>query len=363
MNNITNIVKSRAEYFISGIQQVGIGVTNVREAWKWYKKHFGTDIRIFEDEAVAGLMLPYTDGKPRKRLAALAINMQGGGGFEIWQYKDRIPLPPAAEVQLGDYGINAVKIKSHDVARTYQSFVSSGLSVSAPEEGPGKTENFFLTDPYNNMFQIVGGNSWFKNENKLTGAAYGVIVGVSDMDKSVAFYRDILGYDETVYDTSGVFSDLAQMPGGKGNFRRALLKHKDKRQGAFSPVLGDSQIELLQSLDRKPSSIFKGRLWGDLGFIHLCFDIHGMNALREECLLLGHPFTVDSSTSFDMGEAAGHFSYIEDPDGTLIEFVETHRVPILKKLGWYLNLQKRDPHKSLPRWILKSLAFNRVKDF
>ena len=33
-----------------------------------------------------------------------------------------------------------------------------------------------------------------------------------------------------------------------------------------------------------------------------------------------------------MGEAAGHFSYIQDPDGTLIEFVETHKVPILKKL-------------------------------
>ncbi|GAF77410.1 unnamed protein product, partial [marine sediment metagenome] len=72
--------------------------------------------------------------------------------------------------------------------------------------------------------------------------------------------------------------------------------------------------------------------------------------------------TVDSSKSFDMGEAAGHFSYIEDPDGTLIEFVETHKVPVIKKIGWYINLKKNPPEKALPGWMVKTLRFNRVKD-
>ena len=63
-----------------------------------------------------------------------------------------------------------------------------------------------------------------------------------------------------------------------------------------------------------------------------------------------------------MGEAAGHFSYIADPDGTLIEFVETHKIPIMKKMGWYLNLKNRNPEKSLPTWMIKALRFNRVKD-
>ncbi|NBV92780.1 MAG: VOC family protein, partial [Flavobacteriia bacterium] len=31
---------------ISGIQQVGIGVTNADEAWKWYIRHFGMDIKV-----------------------------------------------------------------------------------------------------------------------------------------------------------------------------------------------------------------------------------------------------------------------------------------------------------------------------
>jgi len=66
-------------YVIGGIQQVGIGVRDLSEAWKWYIENFGMDCRIFEDEAEAKLMLPYTGGKPRSRHAVLAINLQGGG--------------------------------------------------------------------------------------------------------------------------------------------------------------------------------------------------------------------------------------------------------------------------------------------
>jgi hypothetical protein len=84
--------------------------------------------------------------------------------------------------------------------------------------------------------------------------------------------------------------------------------------------------------------------------------------MKERCAEKGYPFTVDSGATFDMGEAAGHFSYIEDPDGALIEFVETKRIPILKKLGWYLDLTRRDNTRPLPNWMLKALKFSRVKD-
>ena len=62
-----------------------------------------------------------------------------------------------------------------------------------------------------------------------------------------------------------------------------------------------------------------------------------------------------------MGDAAGHFSYIEDPDGTLIEFVETHKLPILKKLGWNVNMRKRPAEAEVPNWVLKALKFSKVK--
>jgi hypothetical protein len=62
-----------------------------------------------------------------------------------------------------------------------------------------------------------------------------------------------------------------------------------------------------------------------------------------------------------MGEAAGRFTYVEDPDGTLIEFVETKKLPIMKKWGWYLDLSKRPQGRTLPRFIIKALGLGRVK--
>ena len=46
---------------------------------------------------------------------------------------------------------------------------------------------------------------------------------------------------------------------------------------------------------------------------------------------------------------------------TLIELVETHKVPILKKIGWYLNLKKRKHNRPLPSWMIGMLALNKVK--
>ena len=126
--------------------------------------------------------------------------------------------------------------------------------------------------------------------------------------------------------------------------------------------MGDSQIELIQSLDEPGRKIFQDRYWGDLGYIHLCFDVRNMNALKEDADAAGFPFTIDTGESFDMGEAAGRFAYLEDPDGAWIEFVETHKVPVMEKWNWYLNIKERDPERALPRWMLKALRFNRVKD-
>ncbi len=348
---------------ISGIQQIGIGVPNVYDAWKWYKDHFGMDIRIFEDDTVAELMLPYTGGKPHQRHAALAMNIAGGGGFEIWNYTSRTPVGPDFEVQLGDLGINIAKIKSPDVKKAYNEFKARKLEII----GDFYDSHFFVKDLYGNIFQVVQSNNWFKNSNKLTGAVYGAIIGVTNIENARKVYSDILGYDEVISDREDVFNDLIHLPGGNNKFRRVLLKASKKREGSFTPLLGDSYIELLQVFDRQPKKIFENRFWGDLGYIHLCYDISGMQELKKECESKGFPFTVDSSVkhnddnSFDMGEAAGHFAYIEDPDGTLIEFVETHRVPILKKFGWYLNMRKRDPRKPLPKWMLSALAMNKVK--
>ena len=348
---------------ISGIQQIGIGIPDVEEAWAWYRKYFGTDIPVFREAAEAPFMTRYTGGKVQSRDACLAINLNGGGGFEIWQYTSRVPQTPSFEPQLGDYGIFIARVKNYDVQATFTRFKREGLDVLGELTiDPAGSAHFFVRDPYGNIFQVVEGEGWFTKGKHDSGGPAGAMIGVSDIDKSLKLYRDVLDYETVVYDETGVFDDLKAIPGGSTKVRRVLLAHAKPRKGAFSKLLGPTRIELVQALDGGPyRNIFEGRYWGDQGFIHLCFDIRGMGALKDELEKAGYPFTVDSESSFDMGEAAGHFTYIEDNDGTWIEFVETHKLPIIKKLGWYKNLKKADPEKPLPDWMLKALSLGRVK--
>lgn len=351
---------------ISGIQQMGIGVPDVQEVWKWYRKFFGVNVRVFEEAADAPLMTRYTGDTVHSRTATLALSMDGGGGFEIWQFTSRPTEKPNFEVKAGDFGLYSCLIKSHDVEASFNYFKSNGAEILGDiATRPNGKKTFMAKDPNGNIFTIVDGRGWFSNTNHPSkcGGSAGCVIGVSDIDKALPLYRDILDYNIEEYDVTGNFDDLSNYPGGQGKFRRVLLSHKDARKGPFAKLLGPTEIELIQSLERTDcKKIFENRYWGDWGFIHLCFDIQGMDQLQKECNEKGFPFTVDSGDTFDMGEAGGRFSYIEDPDGTWIEFVETHKVPIMKKLGWYINLKKRNPEKHLPNWMLKAMGMNKVKD-
>ncbi len=349
---------------IGGIQQIGIGVSNVHEAWAWYRHNFGIDIRALDDEGTAELMLPYTDGKPQERHAILAMTLKGGGGFEVWQYKSRTPKNSNFKIALGDLGIFAAKIKTADISASFEHFgrLNCNLSPQIYENTQG-TKHFFMNDPYGNIFQIEESKDWFSKSEFNMGGVMGAVIGVSDMEKSLDFYKNIIGFDKVVYDVNDKFSDFEGLNGGNDSFRRVLITHSQKFTNAFSRLYGNGFIELVQAKNRKVKTIFENRLWGDLGFIHLCFDVSGMSQWDSFCTGKGYPFTADSrqgGDSFDMGDAAGSFAYIEDPDGTLIELVEAHKLPIIKRIGWNINLKDRTT--PLPNWIVKLLRFKRFKN-
>lgn len=348
------------EKVICGIQQVGIGVSDVIEAWKWYYDTFGYEIKIVDAEGVAERMLPYTGGKPQPRRAIMAFNIRGGGGFEIWQPKGRDLNYLKEPVRLGDLGILVAKIKTADIDNAYTTFMSRNLNViSEISKTPMGYRHFFMKDPYDNLFEVEEDGYVFINEKKTTGGANGATLGVSDMDKSIAFYGQLLDYDKVVFDETGIFPDLQGVCGGENRLRRVVLERSKPIEGPLCKVMGTSHIELIQNLDVQGKKLLDGRYWGDPGFIHLCFDVRNMDAIQQQTEALGHPFVCDSGVDFDMGDANGHFTYVEDPDGTLIEFVETFKVPIAKKFGLSFNLADKDDHK--PLGIMKLLRFAKVK--
>ena len=148
--------QAMSEYIISGIQQIGVGIPDLSAAFRWYRKKFGFDIRVFEDDGEAALMLPYTGGKPRARHAILALNLQGGGGLEVWQSKGRRTESPDFQVQLGDLGIFSARIKTRDPRAAFaylkdeQAELLGGVATD-----PSSSAHFFVRDPFGLLFQVV----------------------------------------------------------------------------------------------------------------------------------------------------------------------------------------------------------------
>ncbi len=346
--------------YITGVQQIGIGVENAGEAARVYKDLFGMNALVFDDTSEAALMTRYTGGNKFRRRALLTLNMQGGGGFEIWQFLNRQPTAALNHAVYGDLGIYACILKCDDVPAAYAYLsTKTGIKLSAVQQSAHGMPQCWLTDTYNNTFLITQYNERFNGLQGPVAGVLGAVIGVSEIDAALPLYRDVLGISELISDVTGNWNDNPDSVAAQ--YRRVVLQKKPDGRGAFGKLLGSVQIELVQALDRKPTKIYTNRFWGDPGFIHLCFDVLEMDGLKALAMQEGFPFTVDSKESFSMEGAAGRFCYLEDADGTLIELVETHKVPVMKKWGIYLNLKKRGIEKPLADWMVKLLGLSKVK--
>ena len=227
---------------ISGIQQMGIGVPNVEQAWSWYRKFFGVNVKVFEDAAEAPLMTKYTGGEVHSRTATLAISMEGGGGFEIWQYTSRNTEKPNFTVQLGDFGLFSCRIKSRDIEKSYAFYKANGAEILGEIAlRPDGKKHFFAKDPFGNIFNIVDGLGYFSKTNhpSFCGGVAGAMIGVGNMEASLKLYQTILGYSKVQYDETVEGHGFENIPGGKGKIRRVLLTHpKPTEWSIFSALLG-----------------------------------------------------------------------------------------------------------------------------
>lgn len=350
---------------INSIQHIGVGVPNHEESWKWYRQNFGMDICFFNGAAEAPLMEIYTKGEIINKQAAMISNLHGGCAMEVVSPISFKATNAAVEFELGDLGIFMASVKAPNLDKAYAYFSGNGTEVLGEIlASPIGRKSFFIKDPNGLLFQITQGKSWFiQPKNVQMGGPNGVTIGVSNIEKSLALYADILGYDKVMMDETGVFEDWKHISGGQKRFRRVLLTQSNKPGGGFANLTGQTYIELAQAIDYTPKKIYENRMWGDIGFVHLGFDVRGMKRLGEDLATKGFGFTCDTDDALTMGGSTRvHCTYIEDPDGTLIELIEVFKIPIIEKLGIFLNVAKRDPKKPLPNFMLKAMKYSRIKD-
>lgn len=348
---------------INGLQHIGVAVSDMDNALPFYRKFFGLNIPFFDSVAEAPLMRVYCNGDTITKRASMVVNLQGGCAIEVISPTSFKPKKASFKVGVGDLGIFVTTVKCLDIKASYEFCKKNNPPfLSSLKKDPIGRDTFYIHDLDGNIWQYLEGDSWYSRNGHHSGGVICCSTGVSDIDMAFKLYKNVLGFDEVVYDQSGNFEDWSDLLHGTGKFRRVLLSQSAQPGGGFAKVTGKTYIELVQALDRKPEFIFKDRIWGDTGFAHIGFDVKGMSALGKDLAAAGYGFTCDSNDALSMGQTKVHCTYIHDDDRTLIEMIEVYKVPIIEKWGVFLNVEKRDPLKPLPDFMLKALRFSRIKD-
>ena len=131
-----------------------------------------------------------------------------------------------------------------------------------------------------------------------------LVVGVTDMDRALAFYRDVLGMDV-------VFESLIS-----GEPFDAVLHATRKQEGrVVGGLLGGLMVELL-SLGAKPATDKPVRR-GIIGIHNVSLSVTDLDDAHRRITDAGH--TPDQEP-FEIGGVRMFF--VKDPDGTPVEFIE-----------------------------------------
>jgi catechol 2,3-dioxygenase-like lactoylglutathione lyase family enzyme len=142
------------------------------------------------------------------------------------------------------------------------------------------------------------------------GLVYHTGFTVSDIDRSVAFYRDVLGL-RLVRRQAGTAPYLAAVTGFEGvRLEIALLQ----------PAEGGSMLELLQYVSHPAPPT--DRATNRPGNGHLCFKIDDLRAACRELRQRGVTI-ISEPTEITAGAHAGGWAvYLRDPDGFTVELYQ-----------------------------------------
>ncbi len=299
---------------VSGVDHVGIGVKNVQTMREFY----GTILGFTE---VFGEM-PEEDHPPMHTLlrtspvilSAVQLNNPTGGIFvALFRKTSPIPRPVRKNFRYGDIGLNKVTIAVSDVDRTYSDFRERVAFCSAPKTADiphrGKYRFVYCKDPEGNLVEFASGETVDRKTGM--GGARCIGIGVSDLDRSKAFYREFLQFDRIVIENHEAFSGLVdEVSGAVGTQVRSCVLANE----------GRGMVELLEVSKPRGRSIPFGVQWGDFGYLQVCLYGDDIDFMANYCTAVDMDFLAPPQI-IDDPEHPGGFMYISDPDGIPIEFV------------------------------------------
>lgn len=135
-----------------------------------------------------------------------------------------------------------------------------------------------------------------------------IALSIKDMDRSLAFYRDLLGLE--------VAMDKSWENAGETGDKILRVKGTAARQVMLK--CGDVMVELFQFNRPEPAPMAEDRPVIDRGITHLCFDVKDVDAEYERLSKAGVIFHCEPQ---NLGSNC-RTTYGRDPDGNVVEFQE-----------------------------------------
>ncbi len=320
---------------INGFQHIGIGVRDRDKSYAFYKDVLDFSVPLSKHRGSCSGMLPVI-GNDEERDVTIALNPYGGGLVEIFQYISKKPEEPEKiDFSSNGYLFFGLKVrninKATNLIRDYRGAEIVGEPADfTPMKSRGwKTSVFRDIDGiYGILLEYPESNMGYgKGKARIGGVEY-VAIGVSNLKQSMEFYINILGYDKIIYEAEGSFPEWECMFGKGRKLKRVLLKRSRKPEGIFKHFLRGGMIELIEVEGNDGKHMYEGRKWGDIGFMELCFDVTDIDKTLEEVTKKGAEIIVPPYRQ-DMGmNTYATFSYIKDPDGSMLEFADIHRLPV-----------------------------------
>ncbi len=132
---------------------------------------------------------------------------------------------------------------------------------------------------------------------------------VRDLQKMVAFYRDVLGL-KVMREVDATKPPLSAHVGIEGAQRYLVFVGKDSEQ---------HQLELVYYLQPKSPDTKIER--HNIGAAHVCFNVKGLDKMYEELSKKGVKFAAPLVTR-ETPTATVRICYGQDPEGNWLEFIE-----------------------------------------
>lgn len=144
-------------------------------------------------------------------------------------------------------------------------------------------------------------------------------IGVSDIDKSLNFYCDFLGFKDIVFDYTGELPAMDLVRGSNVLARVVILANPN-----FTPI-SQGMIKLVQLLPpSKPKDIRPEYEWGSICIAEVCMNVKNIEEIyrisTEE--MNYEPVLSPAYATCPPNDEECKFAYIRDPEGILIEYIE-----------------------------------------